>query len=152
MDRWLQKALLLVEEIQRTATQIAAVRNALVRDFGLDRHRWAVLLAVARSDYCLSISDLARVLKQSRQATHRMAVTLACNGWIELLPNQDDRRILQLQLTPAGKSVIEQIRRRFTNSVMEFSTHLDGRAIHAATEVLSSLRARIRRSAPQGTE
>jgi hypothetical protein len=52
MDRWLQKALLLVEEIRWTAAQIAVVRNNLVSDLGLDRQRWTVLLAISRSDYC----------------------------------------------------------------------------------------------------
>jgi DNA-binding MarR family transcriptional regulator len=143
MDRWLQKALFLVEEILSSAAQITRIRNALMRDFGLDRQRWSILLAVSRSDYCLSISDLARVLKQSRQATHRMAVELARAGWLELLPNPDDRRIIQLELTRAGKSVIGQIRHRFTHSVLQPSAHLEGRDIQTATEVLSSLRTRM---------
>jgi len=143
MERWLHKACALIDEIQWTAMQMAGLRNALVHDLGLDRYRWAVLLAISRSDYCLSISDLARALKQSRQGMHRMVVGMARAGGITLLPNSDDRRILQLELSPAGKRAIGQICQCFEAAVLEISAHLDGRTIHRTTEVLNSLRARI---------
>ena len=103
MERRRREVLSLVEEILHTATQLKILRNAQMRDAGLDRQRWAVLLAIARSDYCLSISDLARTLRQSRQATQRMTLALAREGWIEHRPNNDDRRLLQLFLTSRGK-------------------------------------------------
>ena len=143
MERWLVNALSLMEAIQSTAAQISALRNEQMRDAGLDRQRWAVLLAISRSPYCLSISDLARVLKQSRQATHRAVLELARSGWLELLPNHDDRRILQLALTANGKSVIAQIRHRFSTSVLAFSAHLESREMNSTTSLLHRLRTRM---------
>ena len=92
MERWLQKACALIDEIRWTAMQMAGLRNALEQDLGLDQY---------------------------------------------------DRRILQLALSPAGKSAIGQIRQCFEAAVLEISAHLDGRSIHRTTEVLNSLRARI---------
>src|SRR5215208_4727340 len=138
MERWLRKAVSLMEDIHRTAAHITALRNEQMREIGLDRRRWAVLLAISSSNYSLSISDLARALKKSRQATHRMAVALARAGWVEFLLNGDDHRIRQLALTSRGKSIIAQIRHSFATSVIVFSAHLDARALHATSQLLHS--------------
>ena len=143
MDGFLPKALSMLEEIQRTAAHITALRDAQMREAGLDQERWAVLLAISRSDYCLSISDLARVLNRSRQAAQRMTRQLARTGWIEHLPNVDDRRLLQLFLTPQGKSMIAQIRHRFDASVLAFSAHVNARTLRSTEELLRGLRARM---------
>jgi DNA-binding MarR family transcriptional regulator len=140
MDRWLSQALELMDEIQWTARALAELRHSLVRDFGLDRRRWAVLLAISRSHYTLSISDLARALKQTRQSTHRMAVAMARSGWLELLPNRDDRRLLQIALTRGGKSVVAQIRQRYRMSVLTFCATLDTREMRATAELLKLVR------------
>jgi DNA-binding MarR family transcriptional regulator len=99
-----------------------------------------VLLAISRSDYCLSISDLARALKQSRQATQRMALDLAQAGWIEHRPNVDDRRLLQLFLTPQGKTAVHLIRRHFDSSALTCTSHVDSRSVRTSIDLLRSLR------------
>lgn len=143
MERRRREVFSLVEEILHTATQLNVLRNAQMRNAGLDRQRWAVLLAIARSDYCLSISDLARVLRQSRQATQRMTLALARDGWIEHRPNNDDRRLLQLFLTSHGKSAIERMRYEFNSSALVFTAHIDSRATRSAIELLRSMRTRM---------
>ena len=143
MERRRREVFSLVEEILHTATQLNVLRNAQMRDAGLDRRRWAVLLAISRSDYCLSISDLARVLRQTRQATQRMTLGLARDGWIEHRPNHDDRRLLQLFLTTRGKSAIERMRYEFNSSALVFTAHINSRATRSAIELLRSIRTRM---------
>ena len=66
MEGYVSKALALMEEVRRLNRQANALYEHHLRDAGLDRQRWLILAALASSSYCLSISDLARVLKCSR--------------------------------------------------------------------------------------
>jgi DNA-binding MarR family transcriptional regulator len=65
---------------------------------------WQLLTTLERAPYCCSISDAARLLRVSRQHVHQVARKAEQSGLIELVPNSDDRRILQVLLTQPGRS------------------------------------------------
>jgi DNA-binding MarR family transcriptional regulator len=149
MHRSTQRALWLFSEIRSTASCLRAAQYAIVREFGLNEKRWLLLVTIKKSNCFLSISDLARAMRISRQAAHRLSLRLAAAGFVELLPNRDDRRILQIDLTARGKSVIAQIRDQFAESAISFAATQDERTMNATAEVLSGIRvglARFRRT------
>lgn len=143
MEGYVPKALALVAEVRRLNRQANTVHAHHVRDAGLDRRGWELLTAVDDSAYCLSISDLARVLRQSRQRVHRLAARLARKGYLEMRPNHDDRRLLQLFLTSSGKSLIAHARRQFSDVLRACILDADTRELLAAERVLRKLRLRF---------
>jgi DNA-binding MarR family transcriptional regulator len=143
MHQTTQRALWLVSEIRSTASCLWNAQYAIVREFGLNQKRWLMLVTIERSDYFLSISDLARSMRVSRQAAYRLATRLAEAGLLELLPNRDDRRILQIDLTTRGRSVMAQIRAQFAESALTFAATLDQRTMNATSAVLREIRVRL---------
>ena len=62
------------------------------------------------SSYCLAIADVARALGVKRQTAHELVHATAAAGYVELLPNRDDRRILQVFLTAQGRAELARVR------------------------------------------
>jgi DNA-binding MarR family transcriptional regulator len=101
----------LIYEIQHAARRIAEARDRngqpIYRTDGVFR----VLDAVARAPYCMAIADLGRVLRIRKQSAQQFAHAAAREGVIDLEPNPDDKRLLQLFMTPKGRRVLEDARR-----------------------------------------
>lgn len=94
----------LIDEITSVAERIADARDwngdPVYRTDGV----WRVLTTVAKSTYCLAIADLARALRVRKQAAHRLAHEAVRARVIELVPNPQDRRLLQAVVTPKGRA------------------------------------------------
>ena len=95
--------------------------------------RWRLLRAIERCGGAPTFSDLGRLLDMSRQGAREQALEAAEAGVVELFPAHDDRRALQVMLTPAGRRALEAQR------MPRFRV-----AVHAAE------RARARRDAQHG--
>lgn len=65
--------------------------------------RWQVLRAIERCGGAPTFADIARSLGMSRQAAREHAIKAASVGVVELLTAPEDRRVLQVALTPAGR-------------------------------------------------
>src|SRR5688572_3816821 len=65
--------------------------------------RWRLLRAIERRGGAPTFADLARLPKMSRQAAREQALKTAEAGLVELFTAPDDRRLLQVALTPAGR-------------------------------------------------
>ena len=72
--------------------------------------RWQLLRAIERCGGAPTFADLARLLKMSRQAAREQALKTAEAGFVELFVAPDDRRLLQVALTPAGRRELERQR------------------------------------------
>src|SRR5437016_13935996 len=96
----------LAQEIHSATACLSASRAAICKQVGLNVAQWRALAAIDRSTFVLSISDLARLLRRSRQSMHPLACGLERAGWVRFLPNPDDRRLLQMQITARGKSIV----------------------------------------------
>ncbi len=85
-------------------------------------------------------------MRMSRQAAHEIVVRAAGDGLIELLPNRDDRRVLQLELTSHGRSALawrETEQRRWLGDLL---LGLSDRDLATVNDVLRGLRARLVRA------
>lgn len=103
------------------------------------------LRAVERSRYCLAIADVARVLGVSRQAAHRVAYRAAALTRLELLPNPDDARILQLFLTPTGRSYLGRIQTAESSWLTRLLLGLGEPDMAITTHVVRVIRQRLER-------
>lgn len=102
----------LIEEIIMTAEQLVAAKDTDGEQVFRADQRWRSLCAIERSPYCLSISDVARRLGIAKQRAHEVITVAAQSGELEVLPNADDRRILQAFLTPRGRATLSAVRSR----------------------------------------
>src|SRR6476661_8833076 len=114
-DRLAAQEAELIEEIVEAAEKIAAAKIAAATGsshelvFRTDPV-WRLLTTIERSPYCCSLSDVARLVKISRQHSQGVALDAAHAGLVELAPNDHDRRIVQLLLTERGRAEIARAR------------------------------------------
>ncbi len=99
---------ILVAEIRWTAAALDLARTVLARSAGQwgfaggNPRRHAVLAVLARRAVCRTIPDLARELRCSRQAAHRLTTVLARQGLVHVEPLCPGTHALYVELTPAG--------------------------------------------------
>jgi DNA-binding MarR family transcriptional regulator len=107
---WDVAATELIDEIVATAERIAAACAPGGERVFPDHAESRFLRTIERSSYCLAIADVARALRLTRQAAHKLVYRVAATGRVELLPNPDDQRILQVFLTPLGRADLARAR------------------------------------------
>lgn len=136
----------LTKEIQSAAICLSAGRAAICEKTGLTAEHWAALAVIDRSSYVLSISDLARQLRRSRQSAHPLALGLERAGWIRFLPNRDDRRLLQMEITSSGKTMLNLAEGRFNMWLLLMASDLGDREVLDIADTLRDVRERLARA------
>jgi DNA-binding MarR family transcriptional regulator len=136
----------LTNEIQNAATCLSAGRAAICEKTGLTAEHWRALAVIDRSSYVLSISDLARQLRRSRQSAHPLALGLERAGWIRFLPNRDDRRLIQMEITPGGKSMLNLAEGHFNMWLLLMASDLCDREVQFLADTLRDVRERLARA------
>jgi DNA-binding MarR family transcriptional regulator len=147
LQRWRAAANDLIDEITIAAERIGTARTATGDPVFPTDARSRLLRAIERSPYCLSIADVARVLRVSRQAAHRIAHAAAARGHVDLLTNPDDERILQVLLTPAGRANLHADRAAEAAWLAALLNGLGDHDMAAATHVVRVIRQRLERDA-----
>ena len=112
-------------EIDNTAHRLRRCRASICATVGLSPERWSALAVIHRSTYVLSISDLARQLRRSRQSAHALAVSMERDRLIRFLPNPDDRRLLQIKITDAGRRFLVDAEQRYNMCLLTMWADLD---------------------------
>ncbi|PIV72648.1 MAG: transcriptional regulator, partial [Rhodobacteraceae bacterium CG17_big_fil_post_rev_8_21_14_2_50_65_11] len=79
-----------------------------LRDFGLTRVGWCILLAVAEEGL-RNPSDIARFVGIDRTATSRALRTLENEGLVSRAIGQEDRRTTEVTMTAAGYDRMFQV-------------------------------------------
>jgi DNA-binding MarR family transcriptional regulator len=143
---WRVAAFELRRAISAAAAAIGAARDGAELVLRTDGP-WQVAQAVARSRYCLAIADVARALAVSRQAGHALVHAAVREGLVALEPNPDDRRLLQLSLTPHGRASLEAATAREAAWLAVLLNGLGDREMATTTHVLTVLRQRLERDA-----
>ena len=135
-----------VREIRNAASCLSASRDVICKEVGLSAERWRALAVIKRSVCVLSISDLARALRIRRQSMHRLALGLEKRGWIRFLPNRSDRRLLQMELTNAGISILSTAEQRYQTWLVTMTYDLDDRELCELAASMRTVRERIARA------
>ncbi len=92
-----------------------------------------------------SFADLARLLKVSPPAPRNRALAAAVAGVVELLPCPQDRRLVQVALTPAGRRLLEYPRMPPVDWVFTLLNGLPAATMASCEHVLRVLAARLER-------
>jgi DNA-binding MarR family transcriptional regulator len=105
--------------------------------------RWQLLRAVERCGGAPTFADLGRALNISRQAARGNAIKAAAAGVIELFPTPDDRRTLQVALTPAGRRALEAQRMPQFGWVFTVLKGFEPEEMRRTNHVLNVIRRRL---------
>jgi DNA-binding MarR family transcriptional regulator len=104
-----------------------------------------LLSAIERCGGAPSFADLARLLGVSRPSARARALAAVATGVVELFPCPDDRRLIQVALTPAGRRVLEAQRLPALDWLFTLLNGLTPAAMKSADHVLRVLAARLGR-------
>jgi len=133
----------LIEEIAEAAEKIAAATGPSHELMYRTDPVWRLLTTIERAPYCCSLSDVARLMRISRQHAQRLGFEAARAGLVELASNDHDRRIVQLLLTERGRSEILQARHRRRIWIARLLLGLDTPRLLTATHVVRVIRQRL---------
>jgi len=106
-----------------------------------------VLVTVAESPYCLAIADVARAVGVRRQAAHRLVYEAVRAGVIELVPHPQDRRLLQVAVTPEGRRELAAARIAEHVWLTTLLSGLGDHELKATIHVVKVIRQRLERDA-----
>ena len=127
-----------------------ADRLKTARDFSgepalrFDR-RWTLLRAVERCGGCPTFSDVARLLRVTRQSARVLILAAEKAGVVELFPDSHDRRALQVALTSAGRGLLEAHRLPAVTWLFTLLNGLEPERMRATVHVLAVIRQRLER-------
>lgn len=77
-------------------------------EFGLTMPEWRVLAHLAQSD-AVSVREIHARVDMDKSKVSRAAARLEASGLIEKRENPEDRRLLDMRLTPKGRDLIARI-------------------------------------------
>src|SRR5690349_4023363 len=87
-------------------------RGALGAEEGLTSARWQALGALALAGRPLTVPQIARRIRLTRQTVHATVNRLRTDGLVEQTANADHRRSPMIRLTHAGETVYRAMHQR----------------------------------------
>lgn len=91
-------------------TKLLEYRNQLLKEQGINETLFMALVTLdANENRAIQPSELSSALGSSRTNATRIADELEKRGWIKRIECNNDRRCLNLQLTPDGDHFLTQI-------------------------------------------
>ncbi|MFE7514813.1 MarR family winged helix-turn-helix transcriptional regulator [Streptomyces sp. NPDC057540] len=131
------------EELARSVSAIGAVKRGLARVLPVDcQGGSAAVLALVKHHGDMRMSRLAELMAVDMSVCSRHVAHTVERGWIERLPDPDDRRSRILRLTEPGHAKLGELDGRVTEA---FSRHLSEWS-DDDVELLTHLLARLRDS------
>lgn len=97
-------------------------------------------LCSIRCEVCITPVELKKVLSVDLGALTRMLDRLVNRGWIERLPNPNDKRGVLVQLTPDGAAICEQCHQLVGQNLnQELTKNLTAEEIAALEQLLKKI-------------
>lgn len=121
------------------ATYGKAIRANLVEaGFGdMPRQGSRIVGAIARSG--VNLADVSDLLGVSKQAASQLVDTLVLRGYVERIPDPDDRRRMTVGLTDRGRSAAQEIRAAIDSVDAALLERVSGRDVAILRRVLGQL-------------
>lgn len=143
---------LLIYEVLRLHGRLIAAGDRLMAGLGLSSARWQVLGTVAASAAPLTVSDVARILGQSRQSVQRLVNEMEAGGLLGAAANPAHRRATLVTLTAAGRELhaaVEARRLPWTADLAAgLASQLSGEDVAQAARALATLRRLLEQQEP----
>lgn len=102
-----------------TANWITSCQNEFFKDFGISPQQYNILRILRGADEPLKVQTIKdRMLERSPNAT-RLMDKLCAKKLIERLPSENDRRVVEITITSAGKELLESIPNNLNNELLK---------------------------------
>ncbi|MCG9546304.1 MarR family transcriptional regulator [Vibrio sp. Isolate33] len=90
-------------EIFKVSGLLNAEGDKLTEELGLSSARWKVMGAIEKSDDLVTVSQIARIMGQSRQATQRVTDIMVKDGLLTWFDNPNHKKAKLVNMTEKGK-------------------------------------------------
>lgn len=117
--------------------EYGAIPDALA----ISRGRFA-LLRVLATDGPLTMSDIARRRRTSRQGVKLLADALGAQGWLRQVPNPRHKKAPLLELSEAGLAAYRELAEQEARRLNELARGIGAEELRSAARVLALLRGR----------
>jgi DNA-binding MarR family transcriptional regulator len=107
----------------------------------------SALGTVAREEP-ITLGDLAAAERVTPPMATKLANGLGDRGLVERIPGTDDRRVVRLALTPAGREVLDRARQRRNAWLAEQFSNLDADELAAIAEAVAVIERLTRQPEP----
>ncbi|HLZ72548.1 MAG TPA: MarR family transcriptional regulator [Dehalococcoidia bacterium] len=116
--------------------------DQIVSRLGVSQAQASVLLVLKGADEPLPLSRLARYLVQEAQSVTSLVDRLELRGFVKRVPDQRDRRVIHVELTPEGHKMFDEIFPRALNGCGEVFTGLSARELKEFGQLCGKVRSR----------
>lgn len=134
-----------VLNVVRTASLLSLKGSDLFRQFGLTEAQFNVLFSLKYKEKVWTQSDLGKRLVVTRASVTSVLDKLESKGLVARQAVEGNRRIYHIDLTPAGRALIDEVEPRYRRDVYEVMADLDEAACRTLTENLERIRERCLR-------
>jgi DNA-binding MarR family transcriptional regulator len=97
-------------QLLKTGDELLAMDEQVLSSMGVRHGRLKLLMMLLKSDCSSSPADLAKKTGVTRATISGLLDGLQKEGLIERHSNADDRRLIEVRLTPAGKALLDKVR------------------------------------------
>ena len=94
--------------MRRLLISVAQATDRKLQPHGVSYAQWTPLLKIGL-DEARTVAELARALQMDAGAMTRLLDRLEAKGFLKRVRSNEDRRVVQLELTPEGKQVVEEV-------------------------------------------
>jgi len=128
-----------VSSIYRAANAVRSyIWNELLRPYDLTWTGWVVLWVVWIFDG-METRHAAEAAAISKATLTGVAKTLQARGWLERVGRTDDRRLVELHLTPAGLALMQELYPKFNAIETKVVGRLSDRDTKSMTQNLREI-------------
>jgi MarR family transcriptional regulator for hemolysin len=110
-----------------------------LKELGLTRARWSILVELARSDDQLSQRELATLIGVEAPTLVRMLDSLEASGFVERIPDPADRRTKRLRLTERARALSDQISNASSRVREQLLGHVELQDLEVCIKVLDRI-------------
>ena len=107
--------------------------------FSLLMEQLPVLFIVNAADALYSQQDIANALQKDKAGIQRSIQTLVRGGYLKITPDSADKRKNMIEMTAAGKKVIEQVSATARSLDKEVTDQLEPEEVATLTKLLNKV-------------
>lgn len=130
--------------IVHTANLVALTGAKLFRKYGLTEAQFNVLFALRYKLRELTQSDLGKRLVVTRATITSTLDKLEAKGLVERRTVENNRRIYHVELTPAGRALLDAVEPQYRDSIQKATAGLSMAQIREILRLLEPLRQGLR--------
>ena len=109
---------------------------------GCSFQQWLVLMHL-REGRALTVADLSREMRHDSGAMTRVIDQLETRGWIDRRRTSEDRRVVELSLTPEGEAIAESLMPLLVNTLNVMLDDFSRDEVQQLQSLLRRLTARL---------